>query len=158
MLKILILVLVLVFSPPTVMAKGKDLRLLFEEVKNAVVVLETMGHGYSETKPGELVSERSIGSGVVISEYGHVLTAAHVVQVAEVVNVRFPDGKLYYSTVLSVDMMADLALAVQGIEISQDPAQIQKIRKTIFESEVKPSLKLKVLRGGKIITLSSSGK
>jgi serine protease Do len=60
-----------------------------------------------------LISERtgSSGSGVIVSAEGLILTAAHVVQGAEVVQVVFPDGKQTTATVLGANYSRDSAMA-----------------------------------------------
>jgi len=51
------------------------------------------------------------GSGAIISKYGHILTAAHVVDDADFITVRFyKDHTEYTAKVLKVDTKRDLAL------------------------------------------------
>ena len=50
------------------------------------------------------------GSGVLISKDGDVLTAAHLVQVADAVQVEFVDGTQVSATVVASEPAADLAL------------------------------------------------
>jgi len=59
-----------------------------------------------------LLSERtgSSGSGVIVSEEGLVLTAAHVIQGAETVLVVFPDGKQVQGKVLGANYSRDMAM------------------------------------------------
>ena len=59
-----------------------------------------------------LASERTgaWGSGVVVSEEGMILTAAHVVQGAQEVVVIFPDGKEYTAEVLGANRTRDTAM------------------------------------------------
>lgn len=59
-----------------------------------------------------LLSERtgSSGSGVIVSEDGLVLTAAHVVQGAESMLVVFPDGKQVQGKVLGANYSRDMAM------------------------------------------------
>jgi len=54
--------------------------------------------------------ERSLGSGVVISAENHVLTAAHVVQGADVILVKTSDGKQRQAKLLFSEISADIAL------------------------------------------------
>lgn len=59
-----------------------------------------------------LLSERtgSSGSGVITSEDGLILTAAHVVQGAETMLVVFPDGKQVQGKVLGANYSKDIAM------------------------------------------------
>jgi len=51
-----------------------------------------------------------LGSGVLISNDGKVLTAAHVVQTADVAGVEFPDGQVIIARVIGSDIRSDVAL------------------------------------------------
>lgn len=59
-----------------------------------------------------LVSERtgSSGSGVIVSEDGLILTAAHVVQGMKEVDVYFADGKKWLGKVLGANFSKDIAM------------------------------------------------
>lgn len=59
-----------------------------------------------------LISDRtgSSGSGVVVTEDGLILTAAHVVQGADVLLVVFPDGKQVQGKVLGANYSKDIAM------------------------------------------------
>ena len=106
MKKILILTILL----SGVVAKSQSLSELYEKTNPAVVVILT------EQK--ELVSSGSItktvtagglGSGFMISDT-QIITAAHVVQVAEKVDVEFLDGEKIPAKVISAYSNADVAL------------------------------------------------
>jgi S1-C subfamily serine protease len=83
---------------------------LFKQVKDSVVVIETTEKGVDPVTELGLVSIDGLGSGVLISEDGKIMTAAHVVQVADRIRVRFPDGEVIAARVLTSDPAADLAL------------------------------------------------
>jgi S1-C subfamily serine protease len=51
-----------------------------------------------------------LGSGVLISDDGKVLTAAHVVQTADAALVEFPDGQEILARIISSDVRSDVAL------------------------------------------------
>ncbi|HEX5791565.1 MAG TPA: trypsin-like peptidase domain-containing protein [Luteolibacter sp.] len=59
-----------------------------------------------------LISERagSSGSGVVVAKDGLILTAAHVVQGADEMQVIFPDGKKFTGKVLGANYSKDVAM------------------------------------------------
>ena len=54
--------------------------------------------------------EQSLGSGVIVSAANHVLTAAHVVQGAEVITIKTSDGKQRQGKLLFSEASADIAL------------------------------------------------
>jgi serine protease Do len=63
--------------------------------------------------------EGSLGSGVIVSAENHVLTAAHVVQGAEVINIKTSDGKQRQAKLLFSEASADIAL-LQFITLEPD--------------------------------------
>jgi len=54
--------------------------------------------------------ERGTGSGFVLSEDGRIITNAHVVQGADMVNVTLKDGRTLEGQVLGVDVLTDVAV------------------------------------------------
>ena len=66
---------------------------LFKEVDPAVVVLKTVERSVEVSQTGAReVSADGLGSGVLVDNAGHVVTAAHVVQTADRVTAEFIDG------------------------------------------------------------------
>ncbi len=53
---------------------------------------------------------RGLGSGVIVSEDGYIITNAHVVEGAEVIKVTLPNGKTYDAKLVGIDNAIDLAL------------------------------------------------
>lgn len=92
-------------------ADGHELHLtnLFKKVKDTVVVVHTSERGWKESE-SHLTTARGIGSGVIISNDGLIMTAAHVVQVADAIEVEFRDGTSCEATVVSSSPRTDLAL------------------------------------------------
>jgi len=81
---------------------AQELRDLFKRVDPAVVEVLTTAAG-RDTPSG-------IGSGFLVSPDGLVITAAHVVQTADRVTVRFLSGESSPATRLAADPRADVAL------------------------------------------------
>ncbi|MGE5198485.1 MAG: trypsin-like peptidase domain-containing protein, partial [Rhodospirillaceae bacterium] len=54
--------------------------------------------------------QRGLGSGVVISRDGYIVTNSHVVDGADSITVEFPDGRTLTATVVGTDKPSDLAL------------------------------------------------
>lgn len=92
------------------MASGHDFEKLFAKVDSAVVVLYTLERGITEASPTRAVAQPGLGSGVLIDEAGHILTAAHVVQTADLVKVQFVGGETTQAQIISSDPDKDVAL------------------------------------------------
>ncbi|MBX3606401.1 MAG: trypsin-like peptidase domain-containing protein [Piscinibacter sp.] len=84
----------------------------FKQVGPAVVVVRTRERvAPAAGGPGAApASVAGLGSGVLISADGQVLTAAHVVQAADAVAVEFPGGAAVRARVVASDQAADVAL------------------------------------------------
>lgn len=100
--RLLPLLLVLLSVP----AFATDFTKLYQKVDPTVVVIHTL-EGAAEVKDAEI---SGIGSGVIISAQGDILTAAHVVSRADIVLVELGDGKKIRARVMSSMVPADLAL------------------------------------------------
>ena len=80
---------------------------LYEQVVPTVVTIFTSQQVF--TKVGE-EAQRGMGSGVLISSDGHVLTAAHVVDGSDVIVVKVHDGSMHEAELLFSEASADIAL------------------------------------------------
>ncbi|HYA04011.1 MAG TPA: trypsin-like peptidase domain-containing protein [Syntrophobacteria bacterium] len=89
---------------------AESLHKVFQKISPAVVVIETKEQGIGKGTKGEVATERGLASGVVISREGLIMTAAHVVQVADQVTVYFLDGREVAAGVVSASVTADVAL------------------------------------------------
>ena len=89
-------------------AEAKSVSKVFHDVKNSVVTIHTIQK--TMTPSGRFVRSKGLGSGVLISANGHVLTAAHVIQIADKVTVEFPGGATLPAEVISSEPLADVAL------------------------------------------------
>src|SRR6266446_2487791 len=87
---------------------AQRLRDTFRRVKDTVVVVRTEQRG----------EDPALGSGVVISADGKVLTAAHVVQTADKISVQFADNQTSPARVIASSVLADVAL----IQLTEVPA------------------------------------
>src|SRR5438105_1925904 len=131
-------------SPP---ASGQELRSLFQQAKPSVVVIRTEEEAIEAIDEeaatrmkvrrtrtsanavlelddeGDEISESGLASGVLISNDGQILTAAHVVQTAEKVEVQFVDGSRQPAKIVSSVPYADVALIkVDRVPPSVHPA------------------------------------
>ncbi|MCK5856782.1 MAG: trypsin-like peptidase domain-containing protein [Bacteroidales bacterium] len=100
----------LLFVVSTVQLQAQNIAELYEKLDPSVVVIEVIS---TETKgdgdPRDKVSMGSMGSGVLVSEDGLILTAAHVVNNADAIRVTFQDGQQLKAKILGVSRIADVA-------------------------------------------------
>ncbi|HET9387343.1 MAG TPA: trypsin-like peptidase domain-containing protein [Gemmatimonadales bacterium] len=98
---------------------------LFKKVSHSVVLVRTLERGLSPVPSAGLTTIPGLGSGVVISGDGKIMTAAHVVQAADRVAVQFSDGKLYPAHVVASSLRADVALLqLDQFPIGLSPAPV----------------------------------
>ena len=91
-------------------ARGQSISETFKKVRDSVVVIETTEEEITSWSRGMPVKMGGMGSGVLVDSLGMVLTAAHVVQTAEEVRVRFSDGEVYNAKVYASAPGADVAV------------------------------------------------
>ena len=106
-MRALAIVFVLLLTPSL---KAQSLNELYQKTNPAVVVILTeQKELVSSGKMTKTVTSGGLGSGFLVSD-NQVITAAHVVQVAEKVNVQFVDGETIPAKVISSYGVADVAL------------------------------------------------
>jgi serine protease Do len=95
---------------PTMPIAAESVSEVFKQVKDSIVVIQTVETGAPRVAGGTATSVGGLGSGVLIDRLGVVLTAAHVVQVAEEIQVEFTSGEVIPATVQGSVQAADLAV------------------------------------------------
>jgi len=91
---------------------------VFKKVDSAVVVIHSQ-----EKAPGASSNQatmKSLGTGMVVSKEGLIMTAAHVVQMSDKLIVEFVDGGKFPAHVVSSSVVADVSL----IKLNQLPDQL----------------------------------
>jgi S1-C subfamily serine protease len=101
-------------------AQDTNIAELFRRVDPAVVEISAVQYGAPHSGSSQGSSAGSLGSGFLISDDGLVVTAAHVVQVADEVNVRFVSGDVTTARVVASEPSMDVAL----IRVRQVPEGI----------------------------------
>jgi serine protease Do len=97
------------FAAAVAPSRAETVAEIFKRVKSSVVVVRTTERKAPD-RPGMVgVAEAGLGSGVVIGK-DTVLTAAHVVQVAENIFVELSGGETLGARVVASEPSADLAL------------------------------------------------
>ncbi len=106
--------------------QAQSLPQLFQRVTPSVVVVRAKGRDLVAQSGGSvLVKYNEVGSGVLISADGKVLTAAHVVQIADEVTVEFLGGQTVPARVVASETRADLALLqLDRVPPGAQPAQL----------------------------------
>lgn len=61
---------------------------------------------------------KSLGSGFLIDDQGHIVTNNHVIEDADLIEVTFPDGDTYEATLIGRDPATDIAV----LQIDADPS------------------------------------
>jgi len=119
LIKIIITFFIIVSIP----AHAASLENLFKEVNPAVVLINT--EETLATKNGNInaINSRGLGSGVLISDDGKVLTAAHVIQASDFIEVEFLDGTKVSAEVISSFIAADIAL----LQLDQVPKNLSPV-------------------------------
>ena len=98
---------------------AQDLPQLFQRVNKSVVVVRAQGRNLTAREgTSVLVKYNEVGSGVLVTTDGKVLTAAHVVQIADDVTVEFESGESVPARVVASEVKADLAL----LQVDRVPA------------------------------------
>ena len=110
------------FYSPLATAQGKTLRQAFEAINKAVVVVRT--ESSAPAPKGGWTSADGLGSGVLVSRDGLVMTASHVVQTADRIEVLFSDGQTSPARVVSSLTRADVAL----LQLENPPKGIEPAR------------------------------
>ena len=100
-------ILIAIISIPGALC-GQSLSDLYKKVSPSVVVIQTREK--VEDTEGRVSYKGSQGSGVLISDQGEILTAAHVVNNAENITVTFHDGQRFPAKVIRLAVVADVAL------------------------------------------------
>jgi S1-C subfamily serine protease len=91
-----------------------SLNTIFKEVENSVVQV-TSKIPVNNTMNSQTRNATALGSGFLYGKQGHIITNAHVVGEAKIVDVAFIDGNRYTAKVVGTDIYSDLA-AVQIID------------------------------------------
>jgi serine protease Do len=102
--------------------EAQDIENLFLKISPSVVVIKAKGR--EVTGPRGLVTFTEIGSGVLVSTDGKVITAAHVVHAMDDIIVEFLGGETVPARIISSEPAADLSM----IQLVRVPAGAQAAR------------------------------
>jgi S1-C subfamily serine protease len=88
-------------------ARAQNLEDIFRKVNASVVVVRSKGR---DVNAGGVTRFTETGSGVLISDSGRVMTAAHVVNAMDEITVEGVAGEVVRATLISSDAAADVSL------------------------------------------------
>jgi putative serine protease PepD len=115
-------------APTRSVADGTQLSVneIYQRAKDGVVlVTRTQAQGSPFLPPGQGGGGGATGSGFVIDDQGHVLTNQHVVDGAENVTVRFPNGDEVDARVVGEDASSDVAvLELESVPSGVTPVEL----------------------------------
>ena len=94
---------------------------LFEQVIPSVVVVVVDERMPSRESIGEENIQRAVGTGFVISEDGLIMTAHHVIELADEIKVKFYDGTEVEAQVAAASPGADVAM----VKLKEIPPNLQ---------------------------------
>jgi len=115
-MKFIYITTLLIFSINRI-SVAQDLSSLYNESLKSVVTIYTTEFKFST---GSAVPSESLGSGVIISSDGLIITAAHVIETANIINIKLFNGQSYEGEVIRSIPSADVAL----IKITEPVADI----------------------------------
>ncbi len=99
-----------------------DLSDLYDRVSDSVVAIFSTQHSRAVTRAGAVSSEQvQAGSGVIVNDSGLVLTASHVADLADSLEVHLKNGEIHAARVISTFPFADIGL----IRIVDPPPHLQ---------------------------------
>jgi S1-C subfamily serine protease len=104
-----ILLSIILISFISSLLQSQSISELYQQVSPSVVVLYTQEKVPTGGLKQEMATAEGLGSGVLVSEEGDILTAAHVVHSAEHIMVEFPDGEKVTAKVIGSVVAADVA-------------------------------------------------
>lgn len=102
-------------SAPAVLEPGESIPTVIpnqQDVQAPAASQDTLVALYDRVSPGTvaIITDQGQGSGFVYDGQGHVITNFHVVEGANVIEVRFTSGFMGYGTVVGTDLDSDLAV------------------------------------------------
>jgi serine protease Do len=107
-LTVLLLMILLVAQPAA--AGQETIAQMFQRLDDAVLVIKTNHKEVVVGPQKQLTSLPGLGSGILVSPDGKVMTAAHLVQTADEITAEFVTGEVIKASVITSDPAADLAL------------------------------------------------
>jgi len=116
-----VVLLVVLVAWPVTPAAGESLSEVFRRVNPSVVVIRTQEREVAASGQVQPTAVAGVGSGVLITPDGKVMTAAHVVHTADEVTVEFLSGDAVKARVIGSEPDADVSL----LQLERVPAGVR---------------------------------
>ena len=105
-------------------ASAQQLGEMYRRVKTSVVIVHSGREEQSDVSAGR-TDDSGLGSGVLISKDGKILTAAHVVEGGQPISIEFASGQRAKAEIVAVSVPADVALLqVERLPDATIPAKL----------------------------------
>lgn len=105
-------------------AQSQNISELYNKLAKSVVVIKVTSKEPVAGYGAYAMTAQGLGSGFIISEDGLIMTAAHVIQTAEDVKIKFLDGTEIGADIISASVSADVAL----VRLRRVPADLQVVK------------------------------
>ena len=140
--RLLLLFVCISLSQPYAVATENKLPHLYQKLIPSVVTLHTFESVIEDRTIKSPIRSNGLGSGVIISNDGLILTAAHVIHSVDGIHVEFSNGEKRIGKIISSLPWADLALI-----------KVNNLPKEVFVAELGDSNKVMV--GEKVFALGA---
>jgi S1-C subfamily serine protease len=117
MRRLLVAVLLALAMLPRPAAEAQNVGPVFRRVNPSVVIIRARWQEVAGS--GQVARVSEVGSGVLVTADGKVITAAHVVQTADEITVEFLGGEVISARVIASEPEADVSL----LQLERVPAK-----------------------------------
>src|SRR5512139_3650073 len=108
--RFIILVALILIPYPWRSSESRSMADLFKEVNGSVAVVAALHKAPSGPAGIQQTMGLNVGSGVIVSKTGKVITAAHLVNTADQIKVKLSDGEVVGARVVASAPFADVSL------------------------------------------------
>ena len=131
-------------------SNSSPLKAIFKNVENSIVqITSKIPTGAPNPLNPQSENATTLGSGFVYDKQEHIVTNAHVLGDAKIVDVTFVDGNRYTAKVVASDIYSDIAV----IQISQNVTQQQQLLSSLKPLVIGNSSELEV--GDQVIAIGN---
>ena len=120
-----IVLLIILLPQFGIYSDAQEMSELFNKVNPSVVIIKTLQVRRTPlSEKGNYIGMEGLGSGVLIADGDKVMTAAHVVQIADTISVEFLDGQEIPARVVASAPYADVSL----LQLEKKPQNVRPVK------------------------------